>query len=193
MSSINLENVNVLAEFEHYKIKFEFTGDSDELKTTCPFHLDENPSCFVNISKKSFCCHTAGCEKHGEIISFLAAKTKISRAQIVIELAQRYSLDGEEQQVIDFRTVERFYATEMPEILRNELYKRGITDEDIKFHRIGYDISTKRITIPIRNREGLFVNVRKYLPGAPGAEKFKNSKGHGKVRLCPVEQLKYEH
>lgn len=190
--SINLENVNVLAEFEHYKIKFDYTGDNDELKTTCPFHQDSNPSCFVNVVKKAFKCHTAGCEKDGDVISLLAAKTKLSRAQIIAELMQRYSLENEDQQVIDFRTVERYFSTEMPLILRKELYNRGVTNEDIKLHRIGYDSSTKRITIPIRNREGLFVNIRKYLPGAPGPEKFKNSKGHGKIRLFPVDQLKYE-
>lgn len=189
--AVNLDAINVLAELEHFKIEFEY-GSGNELKTLCPFHSDENPSCFINTEKREFCCKAAGCERSGDLITFLAVKTKKSRAQIIVELSQRYSLENEdENQIIDFRTVEQFHLAEIPRQLLNELYKRGITDEDISYYRIGFDFSTKRITVPIRNSEGLFVNIRKYLPGAPGPEKFKNSKGHGKIRLFPIDQLKY--
>lgn len=187
---MDVTSINVLAELEHYKIEYEYTGNENEVKTRCPFHNDETPSCFVNIEKRQFCCQSSECAKSGDIVSFLAAQSRLSRAQIFVELAQRYSVEGEES-IIDFRTVERFFAAEMPRYLLNELYKRGITDEEINLHRIGYDSATKRITIPIRNREGLFVNIRKYLPGAPGSEKFKNIKGHSKPRLFPVKQIDY--
>lgn len=189
---MDFSSINVIAELEHNQISYEFTGSADEIKIHCPFHTDINPSCFINIKKKVFSCHTAGCEKSGDIATLLAAKLKTTRAAITLDLAQRYSLE-EEGNVIDFMAVERFYKeiyTALP--LVQELYNRDISDDDIKKYRLGYDQSSKRITIPIRNREGLFVNIRKYLPGAPGPEKMRNSKGHGKIRLFPVEQTSYE-
>lgn len=192
MLQVDLSKINVLAELDHLDINYEYTGDQYEIKTNCPFHKDENPSCFINIEKRKFICHTAGCEKQGDILTLLAAKLKISRNAVIIEIAKRYSIDAEDQQIIDFSTVERFHS-ELPKAipLLAELYKRGITDEDIKKYRLGFDPATKRIIIPIRNREGLFVLLRKYLPGAPGPDKMRNSKGHGKSRLFPIEQLEY--
>ena len=87
----NIDSINVLSELEHYKIIFEYTGSDEEVKTICPFHADETPSCFINVNKKLFICHTAGCEKSGDIVSLIAAKSKKSRAEIFVELAQRYS------------------------------------------------------------------------------------------------------
>lgn len=193
--AFNIELINALAELAYYKIEFEYTGSANEIKLSCPFHSDETPSFFLNIEKRVGICHAAGCEKSADIITLLAAKLSFSRAQITNELSQRYSLENDdEDNILDFRVVERFHTnllTLRPSNLLAELYIRGITDEDIIEYRIGYDESTKRITIPIRNKEGSFVNIRKYLPGAPGSEKFRNIKDHGKIRLFPINQLDY--
>jgi hypothetical protein len=75
-------------------------------------------------------------------------------------------------------------------VLLHELKKRGITDNDIRTHRLGEHKG--RITIPIKNESGMFVNIRSYLPGAPGADKMKNLKGRAKqLRLFPVSQMSY--
>lgn len=187
---IDVTKINAIVELEHYAIKFEYTGSQDELKVNCPFHKDENPSCFLNIKKNEFKCHTAGCEKSGDLVTLLAAKLKTARANVIVDISRRYSIDNDS--IIDFATVERYFTEQIPTPLMHELNKRAIFEADLKQYRIGFDLVSNRITIPIRNHEGFFVNIRKYLPGAPGPEKMRNSKGRGKMRLFPIEQLKYE-
>lgn len=76
------------------------------------------------------------------------------------------------------------------EPLLKELYSRCIDDATIRKYRLGEHQG--RITIPIKNQSGYYVNIRSYLPGAPGAEKFKNLKGRAKTpRLYPLDQLSY--
>ncbi len=72
----------------------------------------------------------------------------------------------------------------------NELRSRGISDPMIRNYRLGFD--GRRITIPITNIHKDCINVRCYLPGAPGNEKMRNKRGHGGIRLFPIDQLKYD-
>lgn len=61
---------------------------------------------------------------------------------------------------------------------------RGIDEDTIKEHEIGWDERTKRYTIPVYDRDGNLVNVRKYKMGAGRQEyKFTNLTGHGEARL----------
>jgi hypothetical protein len=190
---VKIEAIAVIPELQRYGITFEMAG-GDEVRVCCPFHKDgkeANPSCFVNTQKREFKCQTAGCEQSGDIITLLARFHNSSRAVVTKELSQHY--DIEDENVIDPFLVERYHEaiwTCAP--LRNELYRRGLTDLEIRLHRIGYDDSTKRLTLPIKNVAGNYVNIRKYLPGAPGPEKMRNTKGFGKVRLHPIKQLQYK-
>ena len=185
---IQIEAINTIAELEHAGIEFQFAGGS-EVKLCCPFHEDKTPSCHLNVEKRLFKCQTAGCEQTGDIVSLLARYLKTSRAVMLIDLEQRYSLEPDEKR-IDPAVVERWHQqlwNAGP--LLSELYKRGVTDEMIRKYRFGED--SGRITIPITNASGAFVNVRKYLPGAPGKDKMRNTKGHSKARFYPVNQLQY--
>ena len=180
--------VNVLAELERYGVAYKYHGQ-DELLTLCPFHDDSNPSCHISVPKKLFKCYTAGCDASGDIVTFLSGVVKQPRVVILRELSDRYEL--EQVKAIDPQLVERYHKQIWNAgVLLAELYKRGVTDDDIRKYRLGVD--ERRITIPIKNNSGTFVNIRKYLPGAPGAEKMKNVKGHGQQRLWPQEQLKFD-
>lgn len=183
-----MSDINVISELERIGWEYTFAGDS-ELKVVCPFHDDNSPSCHINIEKRYFCCQTAGCDAKGDFISFLAGALRNARAVIIADLGTRYSLD--ETKIIEADVVERYHsAIWANEYFLAELHKRGVTDDLIRQHRIGE--FRGRITIPIRNVAGSFVNVRRYLPGAPGAEKMRNAKGRGKLRLFPIEQMEYE-
>lgn len=183
-------NINVLAELEHCGIKYEYKSD-DEVVVKCPFHDDSSPSCNVNVKDKVFCCHVAGCEgnKGGDFIDFLAGVFKAPRAAIVLELSKRYDLGV-------VKTVESSYVEECHARLSrafpllSELRKRGVTNKMIRRRRLGEHEG--RVTIPVKNEQDLFVNVRKYLPGAPGKDKMKNLRGRGKPRIYPIDQMSYE-
>lgn len=189
---INLHSIAVLAELTRYKIHYKF-GSGDEVAVCCPFHKDgqeENPSCFINTKSRLFNCQTGGCEKSGDIVTLLAQHTKVSRNDIIVQLSQHYDLENE--RTVDPLAVERWHeAIWKADALRNELYERGLTDKLIRYYRFG--CNGERITIPIPSNSGAYVNVRLYLPGAPGNLKMKNSSGFGKQnQWFPVQQLKYD-
>ena len=73
--------------------------------------------------------------------------------------------------------------------LLGELAKRAIGEKEIRAFRLG--VQKDRITIPIKNSQGIFVNVRKHLPGAKDKPKLLNVRNRGKLRLFPIDQLKY--
>jgi len=181
--------ISVVAELERIGLKFNWSGE-DNVAVCCPFHDDANPSGSIQVSSGQFRCHTAGCPKSkADFIGFLAGALKCARAVIETELATRYDLSADH--IIDATVVERYHQ-QLPLAgpLLRALYDRGITDATIRRWRLGEDAG--RITIPIKNMAGLYVNVRRYLPGAPGKDKMRNTRGHGHIRLHPIEQIKYE-
>lgn len=181
--------ISVVAELERMGLKFNWSGE-DNVAVCCPFHADENPSGSIQVSSGQFRCHTAGCPKpKADFIGFLAGTLKSPRAAVETELATRYDLTADH--IIDATVIERYHR-QLPaaQPLLRELYARGITDETIRRWRLGEDAG--RITIPIKNMAGLYVNVRRYLPGAPGKDKMRNTRGHGHIRLHPIEQIKHE-
>lgn len=181
-------DVNVLAELERIGLGWEPVG-TDELKVRCPFHDDRTPSCSLNVKSKLFKCHSSGCGASGDVVTFLAGWLKVTRRVVVEDLSTRYGLD--DQHVIGSDVVERYHgAVWINAVLVAELRKRGVSDAAIRARRIG--VNKGRVTIPIYNENGTCVNVRRYLPGAPSRDKMKNTRGHGKVRLYPIEQLKYD-
>jgi len=186
--SVDLSVINVLAELERIGWAYEFAGDA-EIKVQCPFHDDKRPSCGINLEKKVFKCQTAGCGADGDVVTFLAKALQTTRRVVFEDLSTRYPLDA--SKIIESAAVERYHeAIWNAGPMLKELKARGITDSLIRKYRIGFH--NGRVTIPITNENGFYVNVRRYLPGAPGPEKMRNLRGHGQVRLFPLDQLKYE-
>ena len=185
---VDLSRINVVAELERIGYKFKSTGE-DELRCRCPFHEDEKPSCAVNVAKRQFKCHAAGCGASGDFLTFLAKALNTTRRVVFEDLSKRYELTQATD--IDGSVVEKWHQDlQNATALLRELYARGVTDALIREYRLGHH--NGRVTIPIPDEHGRYVNVRKYLPGAPGPEKMRNLRGHGQIRLYPLKQLKYE-
>lgn len=182
------DNVNVLSELERFHIAFEWAGET-EIRIKCPFHTDDKPSCNISVTKRLFLCHAQQCAAHGDIITLLAKIVNQPRSTIIEDLSTRYDLD--ETKIVEPAVVEAWHdAIWHAGVLLQELYKRGVTDKIIKQRLLGCDGT--RITIPVPNARGDFVNVRKYLPGAPGPEKMKNMRGRGAARIYPEDQLRFD-
>lgn len=178
--------INILAELERYGVRYNFSG-SNEVRCLCPFHDDRSPSCSINTEKATFYCHV--CKRGDDFVSFLAGVSSRPAALVEADLAQRYDISSEP--TIDPQIIEKWHSRiwDAGPLLK-ELRARAVSDEMIRAYRLGEHEG--RVTIPIKNISGRYVNVRKYLPGAPGADKMKNLKGRGKPRLFPLEQLKFE-
>lgn len=181
------KSINVLSELERYGLDYRFSGE-DEVLCRCPFHGDEKPSCSVNVASGAFKCHAAGCGKGGDLLSLLSRVIGKSRALIFADLSQRYEFDA--PSLIDASLVEKYHSQIWEALpLIKELEKRGVTLDLIRRYRLGEHRG--RITIPVPNQHGYYVNIRRYAPGAPGDEKMKNVRGHGQPRLFPHDQLRY--
>lgn len=186
------KNVSVLEELERLGIPYEAAGEN-KVKCRCVFHDDENPSCTFTLDTAQFKCFAASCGESGSILKFIAMALslngeRVPLASIAAELAVRYGDSSERP--LDVKPIEKAHSALMEGgALKGELYKRGITDELIRKYRLGEN--NGRIWIPIKSEHGLYVNVRKYLPGATNANKMTNMKGRGRARLYPFEQIKY--
>jgi hypothetical protein len=184
-----LQAINVLAELDRMGWKYEFAGD-EEVKCCCPAHADKTPSCGINVKKKVWKCMAAGCGESGDFISFIAIATKTNRKTIIEYIRKEYGVES--GGTIDPTVVEKYHEKIWDAgPLKRELYDRGISDETIRKLRLGVD-ENNRITIPVYNEHGHVVNVRRYKPGAPGKEKMRNTRGCGRNRLYPIDQLKFD-
>lgn len=185
----DLSRVSAVAELERIGWKYTFTSDDQELKLCCPACKEKNPSCSLNVEKNVWKCHAAGCSKSGDLVTFLAYALESTRVVILQDLAQRYNLDL--TSFVDRKVIEKYHNAiwDAAPFLK-ELRDRGLSDDSIRQHRLGFHAG--RITIPIFDNVGHVVNVRRYLPGAPGNEKMKNLRGHGRISLYPADQLKYD-
>lgn len=184
-----LSVVNVLRELEQLGWEYEFVGD-EEVKCLCPAHADKTSSCSINVDKKLFKCHAAGCGQTGDFISFMAYATKGSRSAIVEYIRNQYEVDH--IKIIDPSVIEKYHQKIWESgALKKQLYNRGLTDDAIRNYRLGVD-DKNRISIPIKNKSGSIVNIRRYKPGSPSKEKMKNTRGMGKIRLYPISQLSYD-
>ena len=171
-------------------ITWEEAGEN-EIRVCCPFpeHEDSSPSCSINTEGRVFHCH--GCRKSGDFITFMATQLGIDRTSVTLDMRGRYE-GAVGVAPIKPQTIETAYQELLGSpLLLQELKKRGLSDDTIRIFRLGKE--KNRITIPITNGSGDVVNLRKYLPGAPGKEKFRNAKGRGKPnRLYPINQLSYK-
>lgn len=180
---------NVIEELRTLAIEFVYGGDTT-VKIVCPFHDDVNPSLSFDTETRKFKCF--GCQKQGDIATFLALYSKKTRNEIILYLEDKYGKDENEPSV-DPNLIERYHGriwTAGP--LLKALRDRRVTDQIIRKYRLGEDRG--RITIPVKNAQGTFVNIRRYLPGASDDQKFTQQKGkkRGKPRLYPIDQLSFD-
>ncbi len=183
---IALDKINALSELQRVGHKYDPIGQN-EVRIICPVHDDIHPSCYLNTEKNTWVCHS--CKAKGDIIGLLSHILKCERKSVIADLSDRYDLGVVKS--IDLNIVEKYHEkiwTAGP--LLTELQKRGITDQSIRKARLGY--SEGRIMIPIFDQSGRVVNIRKYLPGAPGSEKMRNTKGMNSNALFQIEETKFE-
>jgi len=153
MKKLDLSQVNVVSELEHYGCTYEFASEN-EVRVTCPFHEDTKPSASINTEKRVFKCHTAGCGKAGTIIAYFAQVLKTSQHIVVADLSTRY--DIEDAKVINPQIVERQHAAVWNALpLLKELTRRGVGKKLIEQYKIGFDKG--RLTIPVYNEHGSVV------------------------------------
>lgn len=189
MARLDLAIIDIPAELNRLGWAFETTTDTYKCQCPNPLHADKNPSCSLYRDSATFKCHVPSCGMKGDFITFMALASGKNRRDVTTDLQTRYNIVLETD-VVDVRQIEEWAGQiENAGDLLQALYARGLDDTIIQSRRIGYD--GKRITIPVYDKTGRVVNVRKYLPGAPSSQKMRNLVGHAVNRLYPIDQLRF--
>lgn len=185
---MDLSPINILAELDRIGWEYESISDT-EVRCKCPFHEDKNPSCSLSLTKHEFKCHTAGCAAKGDALNFIARALNTTRRVALQDLQTRYDLES--PKTISLVLVEKYHSEIWKaKPLLAQLHVRCVTDKMVRAHRIG--VCRGRVTIPIYDNRGHCLNIRRYLPGAPGPQKMRNTKGFGGLSLYPIDQLKHD-
>ena len=186
--AINILKINALAELERIGWKFEPRGDN-EVSLKCPVHKDNSPSVSLNVKKNVWTCHASQCTAKGDIVSLLAFMLESSRQTVLEDLHTRYELS--KVRAIRLETVERHHSQIWGAgPLLTALRDRGVTDDMIRHARLGYH--SGRIMIPVFDTSHRAINIRRYLPGAPGSEKMKNTAGYKTKALYQPGHTKFD-
>jgi len=147
----------------------------------CPFHSEKTPSFHVNEEKQIFYCF--GCQKGGDVITFLREINNLSFVEAVSQLAHRYGLslpppssyrkekatDQEAFLEINEKAMHFFHHVLMQrpegEVGRKYLKKRGIDQKIWETFKLGYAIETwdglatflnkSKIPLPLAKQLGL--------------------------------------
>jgi DNA primase len=127
-------------------------------KGLCPFHSEKTPSFMVNEEKQIF--HCFGCGEGGDVFTFLMKVGHFSFPQVVEELAKRYGVKlprrelsltqkremAKREILFQINQIASEYFHDLltrrreGEEGRNYLSQRGIKEEIIEDHRLGYSL-----------------------------------------------------
>lgn len=183
-----LEGVSVIAELEHFGIDFSYAG-ADSVKCKCCFHDDTSPSVAFRLGTSTFKCFACGVE--GDLVDFLAKYSQRTRNDVLLLLTKRYNLTAHLRPIHGDRIEEAHNRIWSAEALLKALRHRCITDDLIRHYRLG--VADNRVTIPVLDpSRQAYINIRSYLPGAPGDQKMKNLRGRSKLAIYPADQLRYD-
>ena len=127
---------------------------SGRLKAPCPFHIEKDPSFYVNRDRQQYYCF--GCQKHGDAISFIcdyeglpfmdALRKLADKAGIRLPAASKFD-DKEDQlriELIEFgKFAARFFIEKLNDPLKGSLGRqylktRGLKPETVKRFGLGY-------------------------------------------------------
>jgi hypothetical protein len=178
--------------YEIYLGPLPEANDQGEIQVRSCFRHDPNPSMFINLEDGRY--NDFGGDNGGDAYnfyihmhdaSFSAAKKAVDELVGAPEEAIiKVPMPIEESKVEQWHKL----LLSSKELLGYLTQTRGINLEVIKKRKLGFDGT--RYTIPVYNKYGLCVNVRRYLPSGSGGNKMVNfSKGYGAARLYPLDAL----
>jgi len=117
-------------------------------RARCPFHNEKTPSFFVSLTRGSY--HCFGCNRGGDIISFVQEVEGLDFIETLRLLAERAGVELEPLRrgkgLIDNRLLDlleeatNFYSRQLAQNKEalNYLFGRGLTEESIKNFRLGF-------------------------------------------------------
>lgn len=123
---------------------------SEGFKTTCPFHSEDTASFFITEKDDMELFHCFGCNKGGDIFSFLQLKENKTFSEILEDYGEKdetkplkprkkkTTFNYYHQLVIDCNTRFEEQIQTKKDVLDYLEKERKITNDDIKFFKLGY-------------------------------------------------------
>lgn len=159
-------------------------GDMDMY---CPFHEDTRRSATVNFRTQQWFCFS--CDRGGGLQVLIRSRSEWREPpQNGRVSAVGRTKAARTEALPDSARVDGWHSALVSSSDRLEWFelRRGITEETLHKHNIGWD--GQRYTIPVYDEAGKIVNVRRYSP--EGEPKMINWPGHGSpARLFPLSVL----
>lgn len=140
--------VNIKEVIEHY-LSNKFKRD----KIKCPFHHDNNASLSILPSNNTFKCF--GCETSGSVIDFVMKYKSVDKFEAVKLLNADFNLGiiFKEKKPTKQLNIKEYITKCEQDIDKTDYFiKRGLSNETIKKHRLGYDIEKKQVIIPYSSK-----------------------------------------
>lgn len=178
-------------------------NDKGEYRAFCPVHEDPEtsttPSATINFDLGLWHCNVnCGGGKLSELIKLIANDDRedfdpFGDGATVTNIDEaRQKRRGVKVEPINEGKVKGYHEhlKISKEKLRYLREMRGLNDDTIKRFQLGWDSERERYTIPIRDSDGVLVNIRRYKPEAEPSFKMQNALGHGSpARLFPLASL----
>lgn len=170
---------------DYYKWRFPKWDARSRPNVSCPWHDDETPSMAVGLTGGGARCHSPSCGKRlGNIIHFESQRANLPETDVAKILYSKFigpifpQKKLYEYQRALIRTVESWLAKDT-----------SLNKVSVQNFKLGWDSSSKRITVPIFSTFGFATNIRYYqLPRHRTHKtiaKIYNADGYGKLDLFP--------
>jgi hypothetical protein len=169
----------------------ERPGGDGEWGMFCPLHADTTRSASLNVNKATWYCQ-AGCGG-GTVEQLVDAQdTFVPADGRVNGNVRRARASVAPTDEVSKARVKGWQAALLDSPVRLEaiMQARGITEETLRDHDIGWDADKRCYSIPIYSNKGEIWNVRRYdLKPRGDRRKMWSVKGMGQPRLYPVQQI----
>ena len=147
-----------LARYEPFVTKhFQVASvNGDEMTVLCPFHDDTHPSLSINVAKGVYVCWSCGesgtmarlAEAIGSGLIDLGVSTDQIRSRLVKNRPSRQVRYLPETALERYDFAHPFWTE-----------TRGFSESAVEGFRLGYDMETNRVTIPLRDEQGRLLGV----------------------------------
>jgi hypothetical protein len=171
-------------------VSIESVSDTGEARFFCIAHDNKNTSsASLNVNTGLWKCQSSSCNAEGDIIDLYRIAHRIdSNGEAIRRLGLELKIIAE----ITDAVVQQHhdYLISRPKLLEACCEMLGIKAATLRHFQIGYmrrDPHLPRLTIPIRDEQGEWVDIRLYNRNDEKYKLLHFAEGHGAVRFYPIE------
>jgi DNA primase len=126
----------------------------DEWAALCPFHVDSQPSCWINVDKAVYVCYACGAKGNGKTLArHLGVELgEETHDESLGRLTRKLSSWGKEPEAVEPIPAKWTALWQMHANTRPRWADRGITRDDLfRDFQLGYDGATDQLVIPVHD------------------------------------------